>query len=219
VHSHQTINKYTSDNKPLISDTLQGTIVGGIIGFVSSIVVDYTKNWINRPKISIIDHIELTEFSYPVSGFISKGEFTEIEYHESQTTTTEFTGIRIKVENNGNTAAEDCKATLFKNNNELRVGWMIPKGDYTVTINADDSEYIDLCAVGKSSIKYVCIFTTEHGYGHSQHDGRDLENWKNNQGIIEAKLKVSSRNAKASIRDIWISSTPEEGQIVHFNKI
>jgi hypothetical protein len=48
---------------------------------------------------------------------------------------------------------------------------------------------------------------------------RDLENWKNDQGIIEAKLKVSSRNAKASIMDIWISSTPKEGQIVHFNKI
>ena len=38
-----TSNENSSDVEPLIGDTLQGAIVGGILGFASSIGVDYLK--------------------------------------------------------------------------------------------------------------------------------------------------------------------------------
>ena len=59
-----TVNENTSD-EPLINDTLQGTIVGAILGFVSSIIVDYTKNWLNRPKISVSEETYKHTFYYP----------------------------------------------------------------------------------------------------------------------------------------------------------
>jgi hypothetical protein len=43
----------TTQNQPFISESLQGTIIGGIIGFGSAIMTDIIKRWITRPKISI----------------------------------------------------------------------------------------------------------------------------------------------------------------------
>jgi hypothetical protein len=52
-----------------------------------------------------------------------------------------YTGTRIKVKNDGRSAAEDCKATLITDEAESRVGWMIPEQDWTVTINAYDVKH------------------------------------------------------------------------------
>jgi len=54
---------------------------------------------------------------------------------------------RIRVTNKGKTAAENCKASLESEGRHLRICWHIPKERYTMTINAKDSEYVDLCAV------------------------------------------------------------------------
>ena len=105
---------------------------------------------------------------------------------------------------------------------------MIPREDYTVTINADDAEYIDLCAFGKGSEEgafgkriqdyYICIFTTERGYGKYQIDGRNLDGWSKN-GKIEVELKISCKNAKTCYKDISILDAPDQnGKIVHFQK-
>ena len=64
------------------------------------------------------------------------------------------------------------KATLVKDNDDVRVGWLIPKEDLTVTLNAHDTEYVDLCAFGIVSNSVTRIFTTERGYGKQQSDGR-----------------------------------------------
>jgi hypothetical protein len=140
-----------NSNAPLISDTLRGTIIGGIIGFVSSIGVDYVKNWINRPRLSIREGIENITFYYPTEYSLRGGISSQ---------PTQFASIRIKVKNKGNKAAENCKAILFKDPEEVRIGWMIPREDLTVIINAHDTEYIDLCAIAEYQNNWIRIPST-----------------------------------------------------------
>jgi hypothetical protein len=198
------MNENSSDVEPLISDTLQGAIVGGILGFASSIGVDYLKNWLNRPRISIDKKIYLAEFEDP-------------NLARALNESTDFTGIRIKIKNDGKKAAEECKATLVKDNAEFRVGWLIPREDLTVTLNAHDTEYLDLCAFGNvKKDSWRRIFTTERGYGKDQSDGRDLDEWSKNESI-QAKLKISSKNARACNENISILDKPDsKGNVVYF---
>src|SRR5215207_644065 len=94
----------------------------------------------------------------------------------------EFIATRIRVRNSGNTAAENCKTSIVMGANEFRVGWMLPKEDLTVTINAHDSEYIDLCATSTGvddQGRPRRLMTTERGYGKSQQQARLLP-----QGVV-----------------------------------
>jgi hypothetical protein len=89
---------------------------------------------------------------------------------------------------------------------------MIPKQDSTVTINADDVEYLDLCAISEDGTDRV--FTTEGGYGEYVDSGRHL-----NEGIIDAKLKVSAKNAKQCVKSIRILNQPDsQNKIVRFTE-
>jgi hypothetical protein len=52
---------------------------------------------------------------------------------------------RIKVRNNGNSAAEECKGLIIQNGEEMKVCWNIPSERHKLTINARSHEYLDLC--------------------------------------------------------------------------
>jgi gas vesicle protein len=193
----------TIKDDPLLGSTLQGTIVGGIIGFVSAILVDLVKDWINRPKISIKEETVEKQFKY--NRILSAAKIISDNY----------IGTRIKVQNTGNRAAENCKATLIIDNDEYRLGWMISKEDMTVIINAHDTEFLDVCAVALLENKWRRIFTTERGYGDNQKDGREFENYDNK--TIKVQLKISSKNTKTCYKDIWILSQPaDNNKIVAF---
>lgn len=189
----------------MVSDALLGAIIGLVGGFGSAIGTDIIKRWITRPKISVCEESVEVNFHYRAS-----------KYGESDASE-EFIGTRIRIQNKGNTAAEDCKATLIVGDQEYRVAWLLPKQDFTVIINALDSEYVDLCAISSSPNRRlehhrIIIFTTERGYGDSQENGRRM----NIPRYLEADLKISSKNAKRSIKKIWISDVPADGKIVHF---
>ena len=54
---------------------------------------------------------------------------------------------RITVRNNGNSAAEDCKGLIInQDGREMKVCWYVPSEKHKMTINAQSSEYLDLCA-------------------------------------------------------------------------
>ena len=74
---------------------------------------------------------------------------------------------------------------------------MIPEQDSTVTINAHDVEHLDLCAISEDGTNRV--LTTERGYGDYVDSGRRL-----NGGFIDAKLKVSAKNAKQCVKSVRI---------------
>lgn len=54
---------------------------------------------------------------------------------------------RIIVKNLGRTAAEGCKGSIVMDGEEEKVCWSIPHERYIITINANDREYLDVCAV------------------------------------------------------------------------
>lgn len=60
-------------------------------------------------------------------------------------------------------------------------------------------EYLDLCAISEDGANRVC--TTERGYGDYVLSGRRL-----NGGVIDAKLKVSAKNAKQCVKCVRISN-------------
>jgi hypothetical protein len=186
----------------LNSDTLLGILIGGIIGLGGAIGRDIINQWRTRPRISVCEESVEVKFDY-------------LSTLPDQPT--KFIGTRIRVYNKGSTAAEDCKASLIVGEQENRVAWLIPKQDFTIIINPYDSEYVDLCAISSSPHptlqRHTIIFTTERGYGTYQEHGRPV----NISGILEADLKISSRNAKRSVKKIWIYGVPgKDGKIVYF---
>lgn len=54
---------------------------------------------------------------------------------------------RIKVRNDGTTAAEDCKGIIIQNDIEMKICWNVPSERHKMTINAKSYEYLDICAV------------------------------------------------------------------------
>lgn len=189
----------------MINDTLLGAFAGGIIGFGVAIGRDIVNRRLTSPKITICEESVEAQFDYNSRTSVDKP--------------TKFVGTRIRVRNKGSTAAEDCKASLIMREQDIRVAWHLPKQDYSVIINPNDSEYVDLCAISSipdsTSQRYIIIFTTERGYGTYQEDGRTMDI----SGVLEADLKISSRNANRSVKKIWISGIPSKnGKIVYFKK-
>jgi hypothetical protein len=91
---------------------------------------------------------------------------------------------------------------------------MIPRDDLTVIINAYDTEFIDLCAVFNRNNFWIRIFTTERGYGTNQQQGRNFGAMDNQ--VIAGKLRISSKNSKTRIKDLWILTQPNNNKIVTF---
>ncbi|HEU4824379.1 MAG TPA: hypothetical protein VFS97_13225 [Nitrososphaeraceae archaeon] len=158
----------------MVPESLLGTIVGGIIGFGSSMGVLFIQRWIIRPVISIDENSTEVGMNYRET---DPGQVLTIDEKEAAQQLVEFIATRIKVRNTGSTAAENCKASIIMGANEFRVGWMLPKEDLTVTINAHDSEYIDLCASSTGTDdqgRVRRLMTTERGYRESQQHARPL---------------------------------------------
>jgi hypothetical protein len=238
---------------PLISDALLGVILGGIIGFGSSIGADAIKDWRTRPIVSMSDdttEVGLRSMSHPHPMIMEDaavlndmrerrdGDFADFIAASRDIHSTKpgeeyipkvpekyvswFIGTRIKVSNKGKTAAEECKASLLLGDTELRIAWMIPKEDFTVTINADDIEYIDLCMIPvkpRNSREGTRYFTSIRAGFPLEADYREKMIGGLGTGLIEAKLKVSAKNAKQCIQNIWITDVINiENKIVFFKK-
>jgi hypothetical protein len=196
----------SNKTEPLISESLQGVLVGGIIGFFSGIVVPLALSRIDRPILNIDEQTVVYDFNLN-------------RYDANASSQSDrFLGARIRIKNNGRTAAEDCKAFLKVGKEMHRVAWAIPKEDSTVTINADDFEYIDLCAVSKvSEEKWIRIFTTERGYGEDQSKAKRHTGDESKGGIIErAELRVSAKNAKHCTKYLRIMRSPDGDKFVYF---
>ena len=119
------------------------------------------------------------------------------------------------MQNTGNRAAENCKATLILDEEEYRLGWMIPCDNLTVVINAHDREFLDLCAISQTDDGWQRIFTTERGYGDNQKEGREFK--KYDKKPISAQLKISSKNSETCRKKIWISAEPDkDNKVVNF---
>ncbi len=180
----------------MVSETLLGVIIGGILGFGSSIGVNLFWNWYTQPVLSIEKEVQVRWF--------------ELESGEHRNYNRRYCANRVKVRNKGRSAAENCKASLIMEDSEEKISWIIPAERYTLTLNADDREWLDVCAIRDDGTKRIA--PTEHSWGNNENESRDL-----GSNEIEAELKVSARNAKPFTRKIRILNTlSHRGKIVEF---
>ena len=158
-----------------------GTISGILAGVAVKLIVDYHY----RPIIRIEDDD------------IQRG----IDLTEDDGSTVHFVAHRIVVRNRGKTAAENCKPYINISKNEIeRAAWMLPDETkvYTVTLNVDDIEYVDLYAVTQDGLR--CVIPTEVGYSK----GRIAHCRLVVQGFEEIPLRITSSNAKPADKKIRI---------------
>ena len=112
-----------------------------------------------------------------------------------------FYANRVSIKNIGRSAAKDCKAYIvYRKDHVERAAWMIPdmNSGYTLTLNVQDSEFIDLCAVSQKSIR---VIPSERGYGtqHYEPIRSDLESKD-----LDLTLRITSSNTRPTERRLRI---------------
>jgi hypothetical protein len=129
-----------------------------------------------------------------------------------------FIANRIRVRNQGRSGAQGCKAYVESVGDDIeRTGWMLPDNDtgYTLTLNVDIPEYVDLCAISNDT--KTRIITLERGYREGTIESCMILP----PGNYEITLRITSSNGRPAARKIRIHDTfthfPEEiGRIVEF---
>jgi NADH:ubiquinone oxidoreductase subunit 6 (subunit J) len=129
---------YSSPNSVLL-----GVVIGGVVSGISLFLGQVLVDWYNRPIL------EIDEVGSPIPVLINResGRYGKVD--DTSLESIPYMVNRIRVSNNGRTAAKNCKAALVSETDSFRelVCWSIPRERYIMTINAKDTECVDLCAV------------------------------------------------------------------------
>jgi hypothetical protein len=195
-------NNVQSTTQPDFTQFGLGLFSGIVTGFFANLGAKYFWNKHISPKIEIQEIVivgsELGreaqdgEMINPVNVFVN----------------------RVRVFNNGKTAALNCKAFLEVGNQLERVGWMLPSdiSGYTITLNVKDREYIDLCARTQDNTR--TYISNERGLPVFINQIVDIPQ------PLEGVLRVTSSNAKEAEKKIRIDPNlhdPEDvGRIAQF---
>lgn len=131
-----------------------------------------------------------------------------------------FWGNRIRVINKGKTGAKDCKVYVeLSENNIERTAWMLPDSTtpYSLTLNVDIPEYVDLCAI-EACGRRTRVVTNEHGYRNRTIKSCRPFDKPDRHVII---VRVASSNAKPAerrliLRTAQIGDPKNPGRIVEF---
>jgi len=137
----------------------------------------------------------------------------------------EYRASRIIVENKGRRAAKNCKGYIVIGVRKERVCWTVPKERPNATINAKDTERLDVCAFYKSGPSHTgplvitkgdkevptIIAPTEEGWDDPG-KCRDLS------GIEPSKVIITADNAEPVEAQIKIEKEKEEIEILTASK-
>src|SRR4029450_2989030 len=173
---------------------LFGVLIGAVIGFFTSFFAKILWNWYSRPIIEL-HGIRV----YGITDIQGK-EHKEIEL-EGEEHKEIFYSNRLIVINRGKSPAEDCKAYLLTEMGEkftLKVAWVFPtnRESYTTTLNVNDEEFIDLCAMNYSGSKR--LLSTERGYVIDSSHGYLPP------GTFSGTVRITSKNTQAITREVQI---------------
>ena len=109
-----------------------------------------------------------------------------------------FNANRIRVRNTGKSAAKDCKVYVHYTEDDVeRAAWMVSSANsgYTVTLNVDDREFVDLCAIS-DDLTQPRVIPLEHGYS-----GRVDSCTRLPPGDLDITVRVTS-NARPTERRV-----------------
>lgn len=175
------------------------------LGIASGFFVKYFQDRYLRPVIKIQDDV----FTAMIS--LKKYSLLPGDYDT-------YYANRIRVRNTGRSAAKDCKVYVEYHKTILnRSGWMLPdrNSGYTVTLNVQDSEFVDLCAIREDGKQR--ILPLERGYTEGAVDlCTTLPN-----DINELAVRVTSSNAEPTERKVRLYNVINHfpgyyGRIVEF---
>ncbi|MGB6532728.1 MAG: hypothetical protein WBF33_31915 [Candidatus Nitrosopolaris sp.] len=92
---------------------------------------------------------------------------------------------------------------------EIKLPWLNPLADSTVTINAHDSEYLTVCVSDTDQGRFSMPFNTG-----IMNEFYTVGKEKNS---VDAQIRISAANAKKDTKCITIRKTPnEKGKTVFF---
>jgi hypothetical protein len=183
---------------------IQGIVSALLVGVIVGVLVKYLLDWYYRPRL-LIDGDD---------AIIIK----QIYLNGSDNKPILVTANRIRVSNEGRSAARDCKAyaDYGEYNGEYniqRISWMMANRNsgYTVILNVKDKEFIDLCGLPEDG-KGV-IVPPEHGYS------TDINSCSRLAGDTNITIRITASNAKPTERrvkiyDKAIPSDPPRHRIV-----
>jgi hypothetical protein len=182
------------------------TVFGGLVSAViAGILLKLWLTHIFRPKL-----------------FIDGNKSIDVTYFhllDRDSKNAKFWGNRIRVRNAGRSAAKDCKAYVCYTKSNIRRGaWLIPNKDsgYTITLNVDDREFVDLCCISDDG--QTRIIPPEHGYSIVKRFD-DYVPLEQKWGYIT--VRITSSNAKPVERKVKLHTTvdhftKQRGRIVEF---
>jgi hypothetical protein len=129
-----------------------------------------------------------------------------------------FNANRFRVRDSGRSAAKDCKGYVHYNDKDVeRTAWLISNtnGEYTVTLNVEDREFVDLCAIS-DDVNLPRVIPLERGYPGSIDLCTRLP-----PGARDIIVRITSSNARPTERRVrlrtGVDHFPEQhGRIVEF---
>lgn len=142
-----------------------------------------------------------------------------VEYRIFRLKDWEYIANRIIIENNGRSAAKNCKGYIVVEEAKERVCWTVPRERPNASINKKDDERLDFCAFYKSGPTHYgpivvgqkqkevprVIAPTEEGWQPAPSDCRKLDEMK------ECKVLITADNAEPV--DALIRFNPQKREI------
>jgi len=113
-----------------------------------------------------------------------------------------FNANRFRVRDSGRSAAKDCKAYVHYNDNDVeRTAWLISNtnGEHTVTLNVEDREFVDLCAIS-DDVNLPRVIPLERGYPGSIDLCTRLP-----PGARDIIVRITSSNARPTERRVRLT--------------
>lgn len=137
----------------------------------------------------------------------------------------EYYANRIRVRNKGKSAAKDCKVYVdYPHENtehEIdteRAAWLVPYANsgYTLTLNVNDKEFVDLCAIS-DDVNQPRVIPLEYGYTQGRIDSCTLLPPVD----MDIAVRITSSNAKPTERSVRLHTAVDHfvnqhGRIVEF---
>ncbi len=118
---------------------IQAPIFTAIGGLLFSVPIAYFWRVYTEPVLQIKEEVEQRGITVERIKFGFAGDGEEHKRWK-------YIANRIIVENNGRSAAKNCKAWILTEKSKERVCWTVPKERPNATINVKDAERLDFCA-------------------------------------------------------------------------